>query len=300
MSELLALPERARGVGASEHLDLCVGARAPTYNRMSRIASTFEKLKRQGKKALIPYIMAGDPDLSTTQALVLELERNGADIIELGVPFSDPLADGPVIQRASDRSLRNKTSLRAVMELVRTLRQKTQIPLVLMSYYNPIHKYGEEQFAQDAVACGVDGVIVPDLPPEEAGPLLKTSCKVGLDTIFLLAPTSTPERIRKVSEVSRGFIYYVSLTGITGAALGSLEEIKRKLQEIRRTSAKPVAVGFGISTPDQAAQVAQWADGVIVGSALVKLVESHLQDPHLVQIVGRFVRDLRQAVYTPT
>jgi len=263
---------------------------------MSRITSTFEKLKRQGKKALIPYIMAGDPDLSTTQALVLELERNGADIIELGVPFSDPLADGPVIQRASDRSLRNKTSLRAVMDLVRGLRQKTQIPLVLMSYYNPIHKYGEEQFAQDAVACGVDGVIVPDLPPEEAGQLLKVSHQVGLDMIFLLAPTSTPERIKKVSAASQGFIYYVSLTGITGAALGSLEEIKRKLQEIRRITVKPVAVGFGITTPDQAAQVAQWADGVIVGSALVKLVETHLQDPHLVKTLGEFVKNLRHAL----
>jgi tryptophan synthase alpha chain len=263
---------------------------------LSRIVSTFEKLKRQGKKALIPYIMAGDPDLSTTQALVLNLESNGVDIIELGVPFSDPLADGPVIQRASDRSLRNKTSLRAVMDLVRTLRQRTQIPLVLMSYYNPIHKYGEEQFARDAVACGVDGVIVPDLPPEEAAQLLKTSRKVGLDTIFLLAPTSTPERIRKVSEASQGFIYYVSLTGITGAALGSFEEIKHKIREIRRDSAKPVAVGFGISTPDQAAQVAQWADGVIVGSALVKLVESHLQDPRLVKTVAKFVQELHQAV----
>jgi tryptophan synthase alpha chain len=263
---------------------------------MGRIASTFEKLKQQKKKALIPYVMAGDPDLSTTQALVMELEQNGANIIELGVPFSDPLADGPVIQRASDRSLRNKTSLRAVMELVRRLRQKTQIPLILMTYYNPVHKYGEEQFARDAVACGVDGVIVPDLPPEEAAQLLKASRKVGLDTIFLLAPTSTPRRIRKVSQVSQGFIYYVSLTGITGAGLGSFEEIKHKIQEIQRGSSRPVAVGFGISTPDQAAQVAQWADGVIVGSAIVKLVESHLQDPRLVNIVGKFVQGLSQAV----
>jgi tryptophan synthase alpha chain len=267
---------------------------------MSRIGQTFEKLRIQKKKALIPYIMAGDPDLSTTQALVLEMEKSGADIIELGVPFSDPLADGPVIQRASERSLRNKTSLRTVMDLVRTLRRQTQIPLVLMSYYNPIHKYGEERFAQDAAACGVDGVIVPDLPPEEAGQLLPVSHRVGLDTIFLLAPTSTPDRIRRVTECSRGFIYYVSLTGITGAALGSLGEIKTKIREIRRDSAKPVAVGFGISTPDQASQVTQWADGVIVGSALVKLVESHLQDPHLVKTVGEFVQRLHQAVKSPS
>ena len=263
---------------------------------MSRIGQTFDKLRIQKKKALIPYIMAGDPDLSTTQALVLELEKNRADIIELGVPFSDPLADGPVIQRASERSLRNKTSLRGVMDLVRTLRRQTQIPLVLMSYYNPIYKYGEERFAQDAAVCGVDGVIIPDLPPEEAGQLLPVSYRVGLDTIFLLAPTSTPDRIRRVSESSRGFIYYVSLTGITGAAMGSLGEIKNKIQEIRRDSAKPVAVGFGISTPDHVSQVAQWADGVIVGSALVKLVESHLQDPHLVKTVGGFVKNLRQAL----
>jgi tryptophan synthase alpha chain len=263
---------------------------------MSRIQATFERLKRVGKKAVIPYIMAGDPDLSTTQALVLELEKNGADMIELGVPFSDPLADGPVIQRASDRALRNKTSLRGVMDMVRTLRRQTQIPLIFMTYYNPIYKYGEERFARDAVTCGVDGVIIPDLPPEEAGQLLPVSYRVGLDTIFLLAPTSTPERIRRVSEASRGFIYYVSLTGITGAAMGSLEEIKKKIQEIRRDSAKPVAVGFGISTPDQAAQVTRWADGVIVGSALVKLIESHLQDPHLLKTVSGFLRELRSAI----
>jgi tryptophan synthase alpha chain len=263
---------------------------------MSRIQETFEKLKRQGKKALIPYIMAGDPDLSTTQSLVLELEKSGADIIELGVPFSDPLADGPVIQRASERSLRHKTSLRGVIDLVRILRRQTQIPLVFMSYYNPIYKYGEERFARDAMACGVDGVIIPDLPPEEAGQLLPVSYRAGLDTIFWLAPTSTPDRIRRVSESSRGFIYYVSLTGITGAAMGALGEIRKKIQEIRRGSAKPVAVGFGISTPDHAAQVAQWADGVIVGSALVKLIESHLQDPRLLKTVSVFLRELRRAI----
>ncbi|MGH7273683.1 MAG: tryptophan synthase subunit alpha [Nitrospiria bacterium] len=263
---------------------------------MSRIQLTFGKLRRQGKKALIPYIMAGDPDLSTTQALVSALEQNGADIIELGVPFSDPLADGPVIQRASDRSLRNKTSLRSVMDLVRTLRRQTQIPLVLMSYYNPIYKYGEEEFAKDAITCGVDGVIIPDLPPEEAGQLIQISRRIGLDTIFLLAPTSTRERIQRVSESSRGFIYYVSLTGITGAALSSVREIKAKLQEIRRYSTKPVVVGFGISTPAQASQVARWADGVIIGSALVKLLESHLQDPQLVKTIGEFVQRLHQAV----
>jgi len=267
---------------------------------MSRIQSTFEKLRRQGKKALIPYVMAGDPDLSTTQALVSALEQNGADIIELGIPFSDPLADGPVIQRASERSLRNKTSLRAVMDLVRTLRRQTQIPLVLMSYYNPIYKYGEEKFAKDALAYGVDGVIIPDLPPEEAGQLIQISKRIGLDTIFLLAPTSTRERIRRVSESSRGFIYYVSLTGITGAALSSVREIKAKLQEIRRYSTKPVAVGFGISTPARASQVARWADGVIIGSALVKIIESHLQDPNLGKIVGEFIRDLRHAIAFPS
>lgn len=263
---------------------------------MSRIQVVFERLKRQGKKALIPYIMAGDPDLFITQALVMELEQNGADIVELGVPFSDPLADGPVIQKASERALRHKTSLRMVMDLVHTLRHSTQIPLVLMSYYNPIHKYGVERFAQDAGSCGVDGVIIPDLPPDEAGSWMKAAQTLGLDTIFLLAPTSTRERIRLVSRASRGFIYYVSLTGITGATLRSVEEIKSKIREIRRESDKPIAVGFGISTPDQAAQVAQWGDGVIVGSALVKLVEAHLQDPALVKTVGRFVRDLRQAI----
>ena len=265
---------------------------------MGRIESAFERLRSQGKKALIPYIMAGDPDLATTEALVPALEESGADLIELGVPFSDPVADGPVIQKAAERALRQKTSLRAVLGLVRSLRRRTQIPLVLMTYYNPIHQYGGERFAEEAAACGVDGVIIPDMPPEEAGPWLAAAHPRGLATIFLLAPTSTRERIRLVSRCSTGFIYYVSLTGITGAALKSVSEVRDKIRIIRQESRRPVAVGFGISTPDQAAQLARWADGVIVGSAVVRLIASSLEDPHLVKIVSGFVQELHRAVHT--
>lgn len=264
---------------------------------MGRIASAFQRLRSRKKAALIPYIMAGDPDLKTTEALVLALEGAGADLVELGVPFSDPVADGPVIQKAAERALKQKTSLRAVLDLVASLRNRTQIPLILMTYYNPIHRYGPARLAADAAACGVDGVIVPDLPPEEAGVWLAAAGGRGLDTIFLLAPTSTPARIRLVSRCSQGFIYYVSLTGITGAALKSLGDVREKARKVRRQSGKPVAVGFGVSGPEQAAEIARWADGVVVGSAVVRLVESHLQDPRLVPAVEEFVRRLHRAVH---
>lgn len=265
-----------------------------------RIQTTFQRLGREKKKALIPYIMAGDPSLSTTQDLVMALERCGADIIELGVPFSDPLADGPVIQKAAERALRQKTSLRAILKMVRSLRRQTQIPLVLMTYYNPIHRYGERRFSEHAAAAGVDGVIIPDLPPEEGKSLIQAARANGLATIFLLAPTSTRDRIRRVSQQSQGFIYYVSITGITGAPLKSMQDVRTRVQAIRRVSKKPVAVGFGISTPEQAARVARWADGVIVGSAIVKRIEAHGSEPGLVQRISKYVQTLHRAVRNPT
>src|SRR5512135_3661438 len=187
---------------------------------MSRIKNTFNKLRKKTETALIPYIMAGDPDLSTTRALIVEMEKAGADIIELGAPFSDPLADGPTIQKAAIRSLGHHTSIKDVLGLVSDIRKVSKIPLIIMTYYNLIFHYGEERFVQDAAAAGLDGIILPDLPPEEAGTLLPAAKKSGLDTIFLLAPTSTEDRIRAVSKVSQGFIYYVSLTGVTGSHLG--------------------------------------------------------------------------------
>jgi tryptophan synthase alpha chain len=237
---------------------------------MSRIGVRFKQIRRRQGKAFVPYIMAGDPNVARTKELVRILEECGADIIELGVPFSDPLADGPTIQKAAQRSLLGGMTLGGALELVRELRAHTQIPIIFMTYYNPIFKYGEERFAREAAAAGVDGTIVPDLPPDEAANLLSFFRKAGLDLIFLLAPTSTEERIKKVAKASGGFIYYVSITGITGAKLSMDASIESHIARIRTETGKPVAVGFGISTPEEAAAVSRFADGVIVGSAIVK------------------------------
>ena len=256
---------------------------------MSRIKKTFAKLKREGRKAFIPYVMAGDPTLERTAELVHLLEECRADIIELGVPFSDPLADGPVIQRAAERALANGTRLRHVVRLVRELRATTQVPIALMTYYNPVFKYGEERFTADASAAGVDGLIIPDLPPHEAKSLIKLCRKADVDTIFLTAPTSTEERRKIVAKAASGFIYYVSMTGITGAGLAmdtSIAESVRGMSELG--GGKPVAVGFGVSTPEEASAVAAFSDGVIVGSAIVR----RASEPGL----REFVTSLRAAI----
>jgi tryptophan synthase alpha chain len=264
---------------------------------MSRIKNTFDRLKKKNATALIPYIMAGDPDLATTKTLILEMEKAGSDIIELGAPFSDPLADGPTIQKAAIRSLRNHTSIADVLGLVADVRKTSKVPLILMTYYNLIFKYGEERFVHDAVQAGLDGLILPDLPPEEAETLMPLAKKAGLDTVFLIAPTSTDDRLKLVSKVSQGFIYYVSLTGVTGAKLAVQNSVKDALLRIKAVTDKPVSVGFGISSPDQAAQVALWgADGVIVGSALVKVVEENIGSPELVNHAVTFVKALKQGV----
>jgi tryptophan synthase alpha chain len=265
---------------------------------MSRIKNTFNRLKKKGEKALIPYVMAGDPDITATRDLILALEKAGCDIIELGAPFSDPLADGPTIQKAALRSLEHRTSIADVLTLVAEVRRASALPLIIMTYYNLIFHYGEEKFVNDAASAGLDGIILPDLPPDEAGTLIPLARKAGLDTIFLLAPTSTDDRIKLVVKASQGFIYYISLTGVTGANLGLPQSaIKESVARIKAMTDKPVAVGFGISTPDQAAQVATWgADGVIVGSALVKVIEQHIGSPQLVTAAAEFVRSLKQGV----
>lgn len=239
---------------------------------VSRIQSIFQRLTERREKALITYLMAGDPSLEETETYVLQLAEAGADVIELGVPFSDPIADGPVIQQAAERARRAGTTLKKILDMVRSLRARTPIPLVLMAYYNTIFKYGEAAFCRDAVAAGVDGLIVPDLPPDEAGTLRPLAEVAGLDVIFLLAPTSTTRRQGWVARQSRGFLYYVSLTGTTGAKLTDRADVARKVREIRRYTKTPVAVGFGIATPDDAREMARLADGVIVGSALVKII----------------------------
>lgn len=257
---------------------------------MSRIGRTFRKIRESNGKAFIPYIMAGDPDLKRTRQLVKILDECGADIIELGVPFSDPLADGPTIQKAAQRALREGVTLGGVIELVSELRRDTQIPVILMTYYNPVLKYGEERFVRDATAAGVDGVIVPDLPPDEAGLLRKNARKAGFDTIFLLAPTSTEDRIKTVARASTGFIYYVSITGITGSKLSMDPAIESHIARIRKERGKPVAVGFGISTPEEASVVARFADGVIIGSAIVKRAAEPDED------LRNYLSSLRRAI----
>jgi tryptophan synthase alpha chain len=271
------------------------GASASTINE-GRIEKVFRELKLRKEKAFIPYIMAGDPSLEQTGELVEGLVRVGADLIELGVPFSDPIADGPVIQRAGVRSLQQKTTLPGILRFVAKLRGRVQIPLILMTYYNPIMKYGEGNFVSDAVASGVDGVIVPDLPPEEAKPLLEVADKKGLDLIFLLAPTTRPARMRRVVRHGRGFLYYVSLVGITGAKMGAAREIQSQLRLIRQASPLPIVIGFGISTPKEAAQAAALGDGVVVGSALVKEIEAHLEGGRAISRVLEVARSLKEGM----
>jgi tryptophan synthase alpha chain len=242
----------------------------------TRIEKTFKTLAKYGKKAFIPYFMAGDPSLDRTRDIVFLFEQCGADIVELGVPFSDPLADGPTIQRASERALAGGTNLKKVIAFVEGLRRETQIPLVLMTYFNPVFKYGVENFVHDAARAGVDGVIIPDLPPDEADDLRRAAIEVNLNTIFLLAPTSTDERIKKVCSASSGFIYYVSITGITGSSLLLDGSLQASLAKIKTCTNKPVAVGFGVSTTEEATEVTRAGDGVIVGSAIIK---KSLEDP---------------------
>ncbi len=262
----------------------------------SRLDHTFAQLRQRGEKALIAYVMAGDPSLQETEQLVVELEQAGADIIELGVPFSDPIADGPVIQQAAERALRSGTSLRTILPMVTRLRARTQIPLVLMAYYNNIHAFGAERFCHEAAQAGVDGLILPDMPPDEAGPLKGPAAAAGLQLIFLLAPTSTAKRRTFVARQSQGFVYYVSLTGITGAKLPNLADVGKNVEKIRKVTRVPVAVGFGVATPEDAAKVAAIADGVIVGSAIVKLIAAHRQKPEMVKRVAEFVRSLKTAM----
>ncbi|MBF0487843.1 MAG: tryptophan synthase subunit alpha [Nitrospirae bacterium] len=240
----------------------------------SAITEQFAKIKEEGsgKKAFIPYIMAGEPSVSETVDIVLELEAMGADVVELGVPFSDPVADGPTIQRAAMSALSRGVTLRKVIDMVKTIRQKSRIPIVLMTYFNPVLKFGLGNFVEAALSNGVDGIIIPDLPPDEEVDFTASCHKGGPDTIFLLAPTSTDKRIGLVSRQSRGFIYYVSLTGITGSAIVIDDSLRARIEKIRAISKKPVAVGFGVKTKEDAATVAAVADGVIVGSAIVKAI----------------------------
>jgi len=265
---------------------------------MSRIAEKMQALQQQGRRALIPYIAAGDPEPWITVPLMHALVKNGADILELGVPFSDPMADGPVIQRAAERALIHGISLTNVLAMVREFRDKDKTtPVVLMGYLNPIEVLGYARFAQEAAAAGADGVLTVDLPPEEADGFQPAMKGQGLDTIFLLAPTSPAERIKLIAKAASGFIYYVSLRGVTGAANLDVREVAAKLKEIRAHTKLPLGVGFGIGSPEAAAQVAEFADAVIVGSAVVKRMEEMAANPDkILTEVPAFIARLREAM----
>ncbi len=267
--------------------------------RPHRIDAAFRRARGEGRAAFIPFLTAGDPDAATTLALVLEMERRGADVVELGIPFSDPLADGATIQRASQRALAGGFSLRRTLELAATVRCSSEVPLVFMSYVNPILSFGVTAFAAAAAAAGVDGIIVPDLPPEEADELRAVGDRHGLYTIFLVAPTSTAARISLICRASRGYLYYVSLRGVTGARAALPEDLSAGIARVRSATRLPVAVGFGIATPEQVAAVAQEADGVIVGSAIVQAIETHRGQPDLVERVGAFAAALCSATARP-
>ena len=257
---------------------------------MTRIEAKFNELGREGRKGFIPYVTAGDPSLEATEEIILELERSGADIIEVGVPFSDPMADGPVIQRASERALANHVSVRDCLELVRRVRQQSEIPIVLFTYLNPLLSLGLERLGEELRSAGVDGVLATDLVPEEADEFRGALHAAGIDLIFLVAPTSTDERIKLVSEASSGFVYAVSRTGVTGVTQNLSEAAANLVQRVRRFTDLPVAVGFGISTPEHVAAVWQHADAAVVGSRLVAEIESNAGEATLVEKVGALTR----------
>lgn len=262
----------------------------------NRVVQKFESLKRSGQKGFIAYITAGDPSLELTSRLVIEFERIGVDFVELGIPFSDPLADGAVNQRSAERALQKGTTLSKILQTVKKIREATEIPIIFFSYFNPIHHMGLEAFAAQASECGVDGALVLDLPPEESKEYKALMDMKGLSTVYLLAPTSTDDRISLISRFSNGFIYYVSREGVTGPREEMAGGIASMVEKIRSHSGMPVAVGFGISSPRLAAEVAGYADAVVVGSAIVGKIEKHAGDPDLIQQVSQYVSDLVKAV----
>ncbi|OGP55531.1 MAG: tryptophan synthase subunit alpha [Deltaproteobacteria bacterium RBG_13_52_11] len=263
---------------------------------MSRIERRFSALRSNGEKALICYLTAGDPSLAQTREIVLNLEAAGVDCVEVGVPFSDPTADGPIIQAASHRALKNGTTLSAILAMIESLRKVSEIPIVLFGYYNPVLSYGAERFAKKAKKAGVDGILVVDLPFEEAAELRQYTDPAGIDFISLIAPTTSTERMKQIVFHATGFLYYISITGVTGTAQPQVEEVRKDVERIREVTALPLAVGFGISTAQQAAEIAPYADGIVVGSAVVKMIEENSNREDLVSVVSQYAREMKKAI----
>ena len=263
---------------------------------MNSVAHRFQQLKQNSQCALIPFITAGDPNLDTTAKAIEVLAENGADLIELGVPYSDPLADGPTIQAAATRALQKGVKLEAVLEVVKQVAPKIDVPIILFTYYNPIYYRGIESFLKQIKEAGVRGLVVPDLPLEEAEVLLKPASEIGIEVILLVAPTSSTARIKAIATKSQGFIYLVSVTGVTGIRSEMATGVKDILAELHSTTDKPIGVGFGISNPEQAKQIKDWgADGVIVGSAIVKRLAEGTPEAGL-KAIAEFCADLKQAI----
>ena len=282
--------------GASRHPSfarLCKEGNKALELTMTRIEKKFAELRSEGRKGFIPYITAGDPSLDVTLDIVLALDKAGADVIELGVPFSDPIADGPVIQRATDRALHNHVTLAKVLQLGERIRNASPVPLVLFSYFNPLLNYSLDRLAGDAVKAGFDGILASDLTVEESGAFVETMQRAGLNTIFLVAPTSSPDRMKKIAQTSTGFLYAVSRTGVTGEQQRLASDLKQFLQTLRSHTKLPIAVGFGISQPEHVQAIWQEADAAIVGSAIVKEIEQHAGKADLVERVAAFTRWLK-------
>lgn len=266
---------------------------------IARIEARFAELRARGERALVPFLTAGDPDLETTEQLVLAMAEAGADVIELGVPFSDPIADGPTIQRASQRAIASGTTLRRILELVRRVRARIDVPLLLMGYANNFFAMGDEAFAKAAQEAGVDAVIVADLPPEEGASFFAACRAAGIAPVLLAAPTTTPARLSMLARETRGFLYYVSLTGVTSARSQLAQGIEEGVRSAQRAGDAPVCVGFGISTPAHAREVGRYADGVVVGSAIVERIEAAASRADMVDAVARFVAEMKAPLREP-
>jgi tryptophan synthase alpha chain len=260
---------------------------------MTRIGQLFENLKREGRKGLVAYLTAGDPHPDRTPALVDALVRGGADLIELGVPFSDPIADGPVIQMGGERALRAGTTMKRVLEIAAEIRRRSEVPLLLFTYLNPVMRYGLEKLAEDAAAAGIDGCLLIDASVEEAHEYVGAMHRHGLDTVFLAAPTSTERRLRLVAQYSTGFIYLVSRTGVTGVQESLSDLVTPLVTAMRKVTDLPLAVGFGVSTPAHVAELGRQVEGVVVGSAIVRLIGEHGASPLLESKLESFLRELK-------
>jgi len=263
---------------------------------MGRIEQRFNTVKEKGEKALVIYITAGDPSLEVTEEIALGLDAAGVDCLEIGVPFSDPTADGPIIQAASQRALKNGTTLAGILAMIESIRKTSEIPIVLFGYYNPILSYGPERFAARAKEVGVDGILVVDLPPEESAELRRYTDPKKIDFISLIAPTTSTERVKTIASHATGFLYYISITGVTGTVKPQVEEVKKDVGRIKKVTSLPLVVGFGISTPQQAKEIAPSADGIVIGSAVVHMIEEHSGKFDLIAHVAHYAREIKEAI----